>query len=330
MKLNQLRVLVTGAGGFIGSHLVEALVREGAKVTALTHYNSRNDWGWLEDIGCLKEIRVVAGDIRDASLCRELCSGIDVVYHLGALIPIPYSYIAPDSYLDTNVRGTLNMCQAARQCGVRKFIHTSTSEVYGSAMYVPIDEKHPLQAQSPYSATKIGADAIALAFHASFEFPLLIARPFNAYGPRQSARALIPSIIVQLACGKKEVALGTLTTTRDFTFVEDTCRGFLALGTLDGRSGEIFHIGSNVQVSVGDLLGMIALIMGSPVQVKEDAERLRPRKSEVARLQCDNTKLLDATGFRPSVPVEEGLRRTCEWFSCPENLKRFKGDIYNV
>ncbi len=242
MKTKDARVLVTGADGFIGSHLVELLVRQGAKVTALSYYNSFNDWGWLEGLPCLKEIQVVTGDVRDPNFCREITKGMDVVYHLAALIPIPYSYVAPDSFVDTNVRGTLNICQAARDAGVAKLIHTSTSEVYGSALYVPIDEKHPLQAQSPYSATKIGADAIAYSFWASFGLPVVIARPFNAYGPRQSARAVIPSIIIQLAGGKREISLGTLSTTRDFTFVDDTCLGFLALGEIGrARRGSVQH-----------------------------------------------------------------------------------------
>jgi len=228
MRIRDARVLVTGADGFIGSHLVELLVQNGAKVTALSCYNSFNDWGWIEVLPCRREIQVVTGDIRDSNFCREITKGMELVYHLAALIPIPYSYVAPDSFVDTNVRGTLNMCQAARAAGVARLIHTSTSEVYGSALYVPIDEKHPLQAQSPYSATKIGADSIAYSFWASFGLPVVIARPFNTYGPRQSARAVIPSIIIQLAAGKREISLGTLSTTRDFTFVEDTCRGFLA------------------------------------------------------------------------------------------------------
>jgi NAD dependent epimerase/dehydratase len=330
MKLKDARVLVTGADGFIGSHLTEMLVQHGARVSALTYYNSFNDWGWLEGSPWLKDVRVVAGDVRDSNFCREITRDIDVVFHLAALIPIPYSYVAPDSFVDTNVRGTLNICQAARANGVARLIHTSTSEVYGSARYVPIDEKHPLQAQSPYSATKIGADAIAYSFWASFELPVLIARPFNTYGPRQSARAVIPSIITQLAAGKKKVSLGTLSATRDFTFVEDTCRGFLALGELDCGAGDVFNIGSNTEISVGDLFSTIAAIMKSDAEIVTDPARLRPENSEVARLRCDNTRLFEATGFRPSVSLEEGLRRTCEWFMDPQNLKRYKEDLYNV
>jgi NAD dependent epimerase/dehydratase len=330
MTLKSARVLVTGADGFIGSHLTAMLVEYGAKVTALSYYNSFNHWGWLETLPRLKEIKVVSGDVRDPNFCRELVRDIDVIFHLAALIPIPYSYVAPDSFVDTNVRGTLNICQAARAAGVSKLIHTSTSEVYGSALYVPIDEKHPLQAQSPYSATKIGADAIAYSFWAAFGLPVLTARPFNTYGPRQSARAVIPSIIIQLAAGKREISLGTLKTTRDFTFVEDTCRGFLALGELDGHGGEVFNIGSNIEISVGDTFNHIARILQSDSKIVEDAARLRPENSEVMRLCCDNRKLREASGFQPSVSIEDGLRKTCDWFRDPQNLKQYKSDLYNV
>src|SRR5271166_804834 len=244
MKLQSKRVLVTGADGFIGSHLVEHLVGAEARVTALTQYNSFNFWGWLEDIPTLNKIQVITGDIRDSHFCLSLLKDIDVVFHLAALIPIPYSYRAPDSYVDTNIRGTLNLCQAALTNAVVKFVHTSTSEVYGTAKYVPIDENHPLHAQSPYSASKIGADAIATSFYRSFGLPVMIARPFNTYGPRQSARAVIPTIISQLAAGREEVDMGDTTTTRDFTFVTDTCRGMLAMAEIDDRLGEVFHIGS--------------------------------------------------------------------------------------
>src|ERR1700752_4476410 len=243
MNFQNKSVLVTGGDGFIGSHLVEHLIRAGARVTALAQYNSFNFWGWLENIPSLGEVQVVSGDIRDSHFCLSLVKNIDVVFHLAALIPIPYSYRAPESYVDTNVRGTLNLCQAALASGVEKFIHTSTSEVYGTAKYIPIDEKHPLHAQSPYSASKIGADAIATSFYCSFQLPVVIARPFNAYGPRQSARAIIPTIISQIAAGAHEVKLGDLTTTRDFTFVDDTCQGFLAIAGMDNDLGEVFHIG---------------------------------------------------------------------------------------
>ena len=329
-KLKHSRVLVTGADGFIGSHLVEQVVAAGAKVRALSQYNSFNNWGWLEEISCLKEVEVVTGDIRDAHLCDELTRNIDVVFHLAALIPIPYSYRAPGSFVDTNVKGTLYMCQAAQANGVKRFIQTSTSEVYGSARYVPIDEQHPLQPQSPYSATKIGSDSIALSFYSAFNFPLVVARPFNTYGPRQSARAVIPSIIIQIAGGKREIALGDLTTTRDFTYVEDTCRGFLAIAEMEGGEGEVFHIGSNTEISIGDLVKLVSEVMGKKVSVVCDQQRLRPEKSEVLRLKCENSKLKKATSFTPSIPMREGLERTVRWFSDAANLRRYKGDLYNV
>jgi NAD dependent epimerase/dehydratase len=281
MTLTNQSVLVTGADGFIGSHLVEDLVARGARVTALAQYNSFNFWGWLEDIRALDEVRVVTGDVRDAHFCQALLKGIDIVFHLAALIPIPYSYYAPDSYVDTNIRGTLNICQAARVNGVRKLVQTSTSEVYGTARCIPMDEKHPLNAQSPYSATKIAADAIAASFYNSFELPVVIARPFNCYGPRQSARAIIPAIISQIASGAKEVRLGDLSTTRDFTFVEDTCRGFAAIADHDGGLGEVFHIGSQSEISIRELFRIIAELMSSDARVVQDAERMRPAGSEV-------------------------------------------------
>jgi NAD dependent epimerase/dehydratase len=329
-KVSNSRVLVTGADGFIGSHLVEQLVAAGARVRALSQYNSFNDWGWLEQIGCLRQIEVITGDIRDANLCDELTRGIDIVFHLAALIPIPYSYRAPDSFVDTNVKGTLYLCQAARRNGVKRFIQTSTSEVYGTAQYVPIDEKHPLQPQSPYSATKIASDCIALSFHYSFGVPVVVARPFNTYGPRQSARAVIPSIIVQIAEGTATISLGNLTATRDFTYVEDTCRGFLAIVEMEGGEGEVFHIGSNHEIAIGDLVKLIGEIMSTSIQVVCDQERLRPEKSEVQRLKCDNSKLRGASAFAPRIPLREGLERTVRWFTQPENLRRYKGKLYNV
>jgi NAD dependent epimerase/dehydratase len=329
MKLRDQTVLVTGANGFIGSHLVEQLVQECARVVALAHYNSLNNWGWLEDVR-LDGVRVVTGDVRDAYFCRSLLQGVDLVFHLAALIPIPYSYQAPESYLDTNIRGTLNICQAAREAGVKKLIHTSSSEVYGTARYVPMDEAHPLTPQSPYSATKIGADSIALSFYHSFGLPVIVARPFNCYGPRQSARAVIPTIVSQLASGMKQVHLGDTTTTRDFTFVEDTCRGFISIAQYDGGLGEVFHIGSGTEVSIGGLFQTIAEIMNSDATVAQDAERLRPKNSEVMRLCCDNGKLLAATGFRPGIPLREGLARTITWFRGEANLRKYKGHLYNV
>jgi NAD dependent epimerase/dehydratase len=330
MELQWANVLITGADGFIGSHLVEALVRKGSRVKALAQYNSFNHWGWLEALDVTPQIEVVTGDVRDPHFCRSLLRNIDVVFHLAALIPIPYSYTAPDSYVDTNIKGTLNICNAARDSGVRKIVHTSTSEVYGTARYTPMDESHPLTPQSPYSATKIGADSIALSYYYSFALPILIARPFNTYGPRQSARAVIPTIISQIAAGARTVRLGDLSTTRDFTYVEDTCRGFLSIAEHDGGLGEIFHIGSRHEISVRDLFNLISEIMGSDAQIEQDLERMRPKDSEVLRLCCDNRKLLMATGFQPEIPLEEGLRRTVEWFRCPKNLSRYKGHIYNV
>jgi NAD dependent epimerase/dehydratase len=330
MLLKRTRILVTGADGFIGSHLTEALVEEGARVVALCQYNSFNSWGWLEDLPSISQIEVVAGDIRDPHFCLGLTRDIDIVFHLAALIPIPYSYRAPDSYVDTNVKGTLNLCQAAKNSGVQKFIHTSTSEVYGTAQYVPIDERHPLTPQSPYSASKIGADAMALSFYYSFNLPVVVARPFNTYGPRQSARAIIPTIISQIASQAPEIRVGDLEPTRDFTFVRDTCRGFLAIARMEGGAGEVYQIGTNREISVGGLFQLIAGLMGSKAMPVTDAERLRPGKSEVRRLCCDNTKLREATGFEPSTPLREGLAATIDWFRRPENLARYKGHLYNV
>jgi len=323
-------ILVTGADGFIGSHLVEMLVAQGHHVKALSQYNSFNSWGWLEDIPALNKIEVLNGDVRDAHYCKHITKDIDIVFHLAALIAIPYSYVAPDSYVDTNVRGTLNICQAAMENGVSRVIHTSTSEVYGTAQYVPIDEEHPLQAQSPYSASKIGADAMAMSFYNAFDLPVTIARPFNTYGPRQSARAVIPTIITQIADGAKEIKLGDVTPTRDFNYVSDTCHGFLALAESDKTIGETVNIGSNFEISVIDTLNMIRDIMGSEVKFVLDEQRQRPGKSEVFRLWCDNTKIHTLTGFTPKLTIREGLEKTVDWFSQPANLAKYKSGIYNV
>lgn len=330
MNLQNKQILVTGADGFIGSHLVEMLVLKGAKVKALSYYNSFNYWGWLESIDCLDDIEVISGDVRDPSFCKEITKGIDVIFHLAALIAIPYSYIAPDSYVDTNIKGTLNICQAAKENGCERIIHTSTSEVYGTAKYVPIDEKHPLQPQSPYSASKIGADQMAMSFYLSFGLPVTTARPFNTYGPRQSARAVIPTIIGQIAGGKKQIKLGDLTPTRDFNYVLDTCRGFIALAETDKTIGEIVNIGSGVEISVGDTLNLIKKIMNSDVEFITDEQRLRPEKSEVFRLCCDNTLIKDLTCFKQEYSIEKGLEETINWFIKPENLSKYKIDIYNV
>jgi NAD dependent epimerase/dehydratase len=323
-------ILVTGADGFIGSHLVEILASAGHHVKALSQYNSFNYWGWLEGLSAEGRIEVLSGDVRDPHYCKAITKDIDVIYHLAALIAIPYSYMAPDSYVDTNVKGTLNICQSALENGVKRVIHTSTSEVYGTAQYVPIDERHPLQPQSPYSASKIAADAMAMSFHNAFDLPLTVARPFNTYGPRQSARAVIPTIITQIAAGKKTIKLGDVTPTRDFNYVEDTCAGFIALANCDESVGEIVNIGSNFEISVGDTLNLIRDIMGSDVEFVTDSQRVRPQNSEVHRLWCDNTKIHSLTGFQPRVPLRDGLKITIDWFMNPENLKKYKADIYNV
>lgn len=325
-----MKVLVTGADGFIGSHLTETLLEAGYQVRALAQYNSFNYWGWLEDIPASADLEIVTGDVRDPNLCREICRDVDMVFHLAALIAIPYSYIAPDSYIDTNVKGTLNICQAARDAEIQRILVTSTSEVYGTAQYVPIDEKHPLQPQSPYSASKIGADAIAMSFFNAFKLPVTIVRPFNTYGPRQSARAVIPTIITQIASGIKEIKLGDTAPTRDFNYVKDTCRGFLELATCDQAIGETVNIGSNYEISVQDTLNMIKDIMHSDVKYITDEQRIRPENSEVFRLWCDNGKIKTLTGFTPRYNIREGLEKTVEWFTKPENLGKYKPGLYNV
>lgn len=324
------KILVTGADGFIGSHLVELLLEQGYNVRALAQYNSFNNWGWLESVPHLKEIEVITGDIRDPFLCHKIATGVDTIYHLAALIAIPYSYIAPQSYVETNVTGTLNICKAALDHGVQRLIHTSTSEVYGTAQYVPIDEKHPLQPQSPYSASKIAADMMAMSFYNSFNLPVTTARPFNTYGPRQSARAVIPTIITQLAQGQRKIRLGDMHPTRDFNYVEDTCRGFLALAQSEKTVGKTVNIGSNSEISIGDTFNLIRKIMNVDAEFETDVERIRPDNSEVHRLWCDNRLIRDLTGYQPQYTVEEGLRRTVEWFCNTENLKKYKADIYNV
>ena len=324
-----MRVLVTGADGFIGSHLTEMLLEKGYQVKALSYYNSFNDWGWLEGIHH-PHLEVVTGDVRDPHFCKHITKDVDIIFHLAALIAIPYSYIAPDSYVDTNIKGTLSICQAAKENGVGRVIVTSTSEVYGTAQYVPIDEKHPKQPQSPYSATKIGADALAMSFYNTFELPVIIARPFNTYGPRQSARAIIPTIITQIANGRKDIQVGDLTPTRDFNYVKDTCKGFIELSECDAAIGQEVNIASNREISMRDTLQLIAKIMGADVIFAEDKQRLRPKNSEVFRLWGDNTKIKQLTGFTPSYSLEEGLRETVEWFLNKENLKKYKYEIYNV
>lgn len=321
--------LITGADGFIGSHLTEMLLESGVHVRALAQYNSFNNWGWLEGI-VHPNLEVVTGDVRDSHFCKHIMQGIDTIFHLAALIAIPYSYIAPDSYVDTNIRGTLNICQAARENGVRRVIVTSTSEVYGTAQYVPIDEQHPKQPQSPYSASKIAADAMAMSFHNSFSLPVVIARPFNTYGPRQSARAIIPTIITQIASGKREIKLGDLSPTRDFNYVKDTCRGFIELSQCDAAIGQEVNISGNTEISMRATLEMIAQLMQADVTFIEDEQRIRPQNSEVFRLKGDNTKIKSLTGYTPQYPLERGLRETIDWFLDKGNLSKYKGDIYNV
>ena len=298
------KILVTGADGFIGSHLTEILLQEGFEVRALSQYNSFNNWGWLEGNNH-PNLEVVCGDVRDAAFCRHISKGCDTVFHLAALIAIPYSYVAPESYVDTNIKGTLNMCQAAMDCGVRRLIVTSTSEVYGTAQYVPIDEKHPRQPQSPYSATKIGADAIAKSFYNAFNLPVVIARPFNTFGPRQSARAIIPTIITQIAAGKRSIKVGDLSPTRDFNFVKDTCRGFIALGKAENVEGQEINIATGKEVTMKETLETIARLMGVDVEYVVDKERLRPSKSEVFRLCGDNSLITSLTDWRPQYTLEQ-------------------------
>ncbi len=324
------QALVTGADGFIGSHLTEMLVTQGYQVKALSQYNSFNNWGWLEDINCLDQIELLTGDIRDPHYCKHIMQDVDIVFHLAALIAIPYSYVAPDSYVDTNIKGTLNICQAAKENDNVRVIHTSTSEVYGTAQYVPIDEKHPLQPQSPYSATKIAADAMAMSFYNAFELPITVARPFNTYGPRQSARAVIPTIIIQIASGMKEIKLGDVTPTRDFSYVEDTCRGFFAIAESEQSIGKTINIGSNFEISIADTLNIIKELMNSDVEFIIDEQRIRPHNSEVFRLWCDNTKIEKLTGFKPQVDIQEGLQRTVDWFTDSQRLGQYKAGIYNV
>lgn len=334
--MNKGKILVTGADGFIGSHLTEALVRQGYDVRAFVLYNSFNSWGWLDS--CAPDVagqfEVFAGDIRDPHGVRTAMQGCDTVMHLAALIAIPYSYHSPDTYVDTNVKGTLNVVQAARELGVKKVVHTSTSEVYGTARFVPITEEHPLQGQSPYSATKIGADQIAMSFYNAFDTPVSTIRPFNTYGPRQSARAIIPTVIIQVANGKRKIKLGALHPTRDFNFVMDTVRGFIAIAESDKSVGEVINVGSNFEISIGDTVQMIAEVMGVEIEIETEQVRLRPEKSEVDRLWADNSKARNLTGWEPAYGGREGFKRglaeTVAWFTNPENLGNYKADIYNV
>ena len=334
--MTEQRILVTGADGFIGSPLTEALVRAGYKVRAFVLYNSFNSWGWLDQ--CAPDVagnfEVFAGDIRDTNGVREAMRGCDAVLHLAALIAIPYSYHSPDTYVDTNVKGTLNVLQAARELGVRRVVHTSTSEVYGTARFVPITEEHPLQGQSPYSATKIAADQLAYSFYASFGVPVVIARPFNTYGPRQSARAVIPTVIAQIASGMRRLKLGAIHPTRDFNYVADTVRAFIAALESDRGAGEVVNFGSNYEISIGETVRLIAEVMGAEIEIDTDADRLRPEKSEVERLWAANAKASELFGWSPRFGGVDGFRKglavTAEWFQNPVNLAGYKAGQYNI
>jgi len=332
MDLANQKTLVTGADGFIGSHLVEGLLDKGCQVRAFVLYNSFNSWGWLDTFpqDKLEKIEIFAGDIRDPNGVRNAMRGIDIVFHLAALIAIPFSYHSPDTYVDTNVKGTLNVLQAARDADCRRVLITSTSEVYGTAQYVPIDERHPFQGQSPYSATKIGADRIAESFYRSFNIPVTIVRPFNTYGPRQSARAVIPTIITQLLAGTKEIKLGGINPTRDFNYVKDTVNGFIAIAEADSAVGEEINIASQQEIAIGQLAREIISQINPEAQIVADDIRLRPEKSEVERLLGSNEKIRKLTGWRPEYTLQQGLRETIEWFKDKGNLQRYKWDIYNV
>ncbi|KEI06375.1 SDR family oxidoreductase [Clostridium botulinum] len=331
MNWNGKKVLVTGAEGFIGSHLTERLVELGADVTALVQYNSFNNWGWIDtfDKNIKDSIKVITGDVREYDNVKRMVSGQEVIMHLAALIAIPYSYLSPMAYVRTNVEGTTNILEACREeKNIQKIVHTSTSETYGTALYVPIDEKHPMQGQSPYSASKIGADKMAESFYKSFNLPIATIRPFNTYGPRQSARAVIPTIISQILAGKREIKLGSLTPTRDFNYVKDTAEAFVKIAESDRTMGEVINAGSNYEISIGDTVKKIIELIGHDVKVLCDEERIRPEKSEVNRLWADNTKIKNLTDWTPKYSIDEGLAETIEWIK--NNMQYFKTDIYNV
>ena len=329
-------ILVTGADGFIGSHLTESLVSQGYQVRAFVLYNSFNSWGWLDHSPkeILDSLEIFSGDIRDPYGVKAAMQGCDIVLHLAALIAIPYSYHSPATYVDTNITGTLNVVQAARELGVQKVVHTSTSEVYGTAQFVPITEEHPLQGQSPYSASKIGADQIAMSFYRSFGTPVSIIRPFNTYGPRQSARAVIPTVITQIANGNRKIKLGALHPTRDFNYVKDTVRGFITIAESQNSVGEVINIGSNFEISIGDTVNLIAEAMDVDIEIETDDVRLRPEKSEVNRLWADNSKAKRLVGWEPLYGGREGFKRglaeTAAWFMNPANLVGYKSDRYNI
>lgn len=332
MNLKGKKILITGADGFIGSHLVEGLLDEGAIIKAFVYYNSFNKWGWLDTLGqeVLNKIEIFSGDIRDPYGVKKAMEGCSIVFHLAALIAIPYSYHSPETYVDTNIKGTLNVLQAARELNLEKILVTSTSETYGTALYVPIDEKHPKQGQSPYSATKIGADAIADSFYRSFNLPVTIVRPFNTYGPRQSARAVIPNIISQLLNNKTEIKLGALYPTRDLVYVKDTVQGFIEIAKCDSLSGEEINIATGQEISISNLAKKIISLINNEAIIVTEQERMRPEKSEVERLVGNNQKLLQHTNWKQKYSIEQGLAETIKWFSNKKNLMQYKADIYNV
>jgi len=330
VKWNKKEVLVTGAEGFIGSHLVEELIKKGAKVRAFVLYNSFNSWGWLEDIpkSSLKKIEIFLGDIRDPNSVNKALGGIDIVYHLAALIGIPFSYVSQDSYIDTNIKGTLNVLQAARNLKVEKLIHTSTSEVYGTAQYVPIDERHPINPQSPYAATKASADYLALSFYKSFNLPVTILRPFNTFGPRQSARAVITTIIIQILSGKSTINLGNVSTTRDFNYVKNVIDAFITLAKTEGTEGEVYNVGTGREISIRKLANTIGEVLGRKVRIVQDKIRIRPKKSEVMQLNCNFNKFNNLCRWGPRVSFEGGVEVTCAWMK--KNLNKYKPHIYNI
>jgi len=323
-----LKVLITGAAGFIGSHLTEYLVSNGFDVKAFVHYNSQNNWGWLEGSKVKNEIEVITGDIRDYDSVHNAVKGTSSIFHLAALIGIPYSYVSPKAYIETNITGTYNVLQSCRELNIQQLLTTSTSETYGTAQYVPIDEAHPMVGQSPYSASKIAADQIAISYFRSFELPVKIVRPFNTYGPRQSARAIIPTVITQLLNGNDQIKLGNLSPTRDLTFVKDTCKGFLEIFKSDKLFGEITNIGMSNEISIGDLVNKIATLVGKQIDIITEEERVRPDKSEVERLYCSNKKLIENTEWKPDYDLDKGLSETIDWLK--NNLTSYKHDIYNV
>ncbi len=336
MRIDGAKILVTGAGGFIGSHLTEALLARGCDVRAFVRYNSGGSWGWLDDLepALKRKLDVFAGDITDPHGCQKAMEGVDVVFHLAALIAIPYSYHSPATYVETNVKGTLNLLEAARRAQVKRFVQTSTSEVYGTARFVPITEEHPVHGQSPYSATKIGSDQIAVSFHRSFDFPVVIARPFNTYGPRQSARAVLPTIITQLLAGNPRLSLGAVHPTRDFNYVSDTVSGFIALAEADNALGEVINIASNFEISVADSIRVIGEVVGVTPHLELDESRVRPQNSEVDRLWGDNSRILRLTAWKPRYAGLDGFRKgiseTVKWFEKPDALKRYRADRYNI